>query len=311
MKNESVWPQVIGIGSTVYDTLMVLDDFPIEDTKIQGLETKIQGGGPCATALVAATKLGISTAYMGTIGDDDFGDFMIKDLEKWGVITKYIRQIPNQVSFHSVVLLNNRNGTRTCIWNKGTVEEPKTKDVRLEVLANAKVLHLDGHMLKSAIYAAKFCNESGIKVSLDGGGMYPGIRGLLPYIDYLITSEKFALGVVNVKKASEAAKMLYDTYKPELVVVTQGEFGGILLDKDGLRRYASFKVKVKDSNGSGDTFHGAFLAGKLKGMNNDSACVFASAASAIKCMHLGARHGMPTDTECSSFLYERGIDLLT
>ena len=66
------WPEIIGIGSTVYDTLMVVHRFPQEDTKLEGVETRVQGGGPCATALVAAQKLGVSTAYMGTIGDDPF-----------------------------------------------------------------------------------------------------------------------------------------------------------------------------------------------------------------------------------------------
>ena len=85
MRNE--YPQVVGIGSTVYDTLMVVDGFPQEDTKMQGVETKVQGGGPCATALVAAQKLGVTTAYMGTIGDDPFGTFMMDDLKKWNVNT--------------------------------------------------------------------------------------------------------------------------------------------------------------------------------------------------------------------------------
>ena len=62
------WPQMIGIGSTVYDTLMMVPRFPEEATKLEGLETKVQGGGPCATALVAARKLGVSSAYMGTSG---------------------------------------------------------------------------------------------------------------------------------------------------------------------------------------------------------------------------------------------------
>ena len=79
--NET-WPEMIGIGSTVYDTLMVVDRFPREDTKLEGVETRVQGGGPCATALVAAQKLGVSTAYMGTIGDDPFGRFMLEDMQK-------------------------------------------------------------------------------------------------------------------------------------------------------------------------------------------------------------------------------------
>ena len=67
----------------------------------------MQGGGPCATALVAAQKLGVSAAYMGTIGDDPFGRFMLEDLEHWGVGHRTTcARCPAAVSFHAVVLLN-------------------------------------------------------------------------------------------------------------------------------------------------------------------------------------------------------------
>ena len=124
MTDTARWPQMVGIGSTVYDTLMVIDRFPTEDTKLQGIETKVQGGGPCATALAAARKLGISAAYMGTIGDDPFGTFMMADFARWGIDTHAVRVVPGGVSFHSVVLLNRASSSRTCIWNKGTVPPP-------------------------------------------------------------------------------------------------------------------------------------------------------------------------------------------
>lgn len=309
MAENNAWPQIIGIGSTVYDTLMVVDDYPIEDTKMQGVETKVQGGGPCATALVAARKLGVSAAYMGLIGDDPFGAFMRNDLQRWGVSTKYIRTIPDCVSFHAVVLLNQKTASRTCVWNKGTVPAPREEDINLDALAHAKVLHLDGHMLDAAIYAAKKCREWGVKVSHDAGGVYPGIERLLPYIDYLIPSEEFALKITGKKTAEEAAQSLYAVYHPELLVLTQGAQGGILLDEQGMRRYDCYPVQVLDSNGCGDTFHGAFVAGKIQGLSNDDACKYASAAAAIKCTRLGARYGMPNDEECRRFLQKRGISL--
>lgn len=89
------WPEVIGIGASVYDTLIVVPHYPVEDTKLEGLETKVQGGGPCATALVAAQKLGVSTAYIGTVGDDPFGRFLMADLKKWGVDIRYVQCIPD------------------------------------------------------------------------------------------------------------------------------------------------------------------------------------------------------------------------
>ena len=302
-------PQIVGIGSAVYDTLMVLDGFPQEDTKMQGLETVTQGGGPCTTALVAAAKLGAAAEYLGTVGDDGFGRFILDDLERWGVGTASVIKKPGQVSFHAVVLLNTRLGTRTCVWSKGTVEEPTPEETPLEVLKNASILHLDGHMLRAAVSAARFARENGIKVSLDAGGVYPGIETLLPYVDYLIASEEFSLRFTKENSAEKALVSLHERFRPELVAITQGDRGGILLDQKGARRFPAFKVEVKDSNGSGDTFHGAFLAAKLQGMDNDSGCVYASAAAAIKCTRLGARRGMPTDSECRSFLESRGVIL--
>ena len=64
---------VVGIGSAVFDILMTAEGFPKEDTKMQGKETKLQCGGPCATALVAMSKLGVSSGYVGTLGDDMYG----------------------------------------------------------------------------------------------------------------------------------------------------------------------------------------------------------------------------------------------
>ena len=301
-------PQIIGIGSTVYDTLMVVNGFPTEDTKLEASQTKIQGGGPCATALVAAAKLGVTAAYMGTVGDDPFGAFMVSDLEKWGVSTRFVRRVQGAVSFHAVVLLNTQNASRTCLWSKGTVPPPTQADINEAALRSAKVLHLDGHMLEAAIHAAKLCKSFGVKVSHDAGGTYPGVEKLMPYVDYLIPSEEFALKMTGAKTAENAAVQLYETYRPEIVVLTQGVRGGILLDEQGMRRYESFKVDVQDSNGSGDTFHGAFIAARIKGYNAFDACRYASAAAAIKCTRLGARYAMPSDAECREFLQQRGVE---
>ncbi len=306
---RETWPEMIGIGSSVYDTLMVVPAYPTEDTKMQGLETKIQGGGPCATALVAARRLGVSAAYMGTMGADPFGAFLLDDLKHWDVDVSDVRLVQDTVSFHSVVVLNPSTSSRTCIWNRGTVPQPTPQDVNEETLAHAKVLHLDGHMLPAAIHAAKKCKALGVKVSYDAGGAYPGVEALLPLVDWLIPSEEFALKITGCATAEEAAQTLYDTYHPELVVLTQGVKGGILLDEQDMRRYGSYPVDALDTNGCGDTFHGAFVAGKIKGMSNEEACKYASAAAAIKCTRLGARAAMANDAECRTFLAERGVVL--
>ncbi len=297
--------EVVGIGSALFDILMTSDGFPKEDTKIQGKETKTQCGGPCATALVAMEKLGVSACYMGTLGDDMYGDFIEGAFQQYGVVTDYIRRVPGTQSFHSFVLLNLQNTSRTCIWNKGTVTPPNEEDVDLEVLKNAKYLHLDGHQLDTAIYAAQKAHEYGVKVSHDAGGTYPGIERLLPFVDVLIPSEEFALKITGCDNAVDAAKKLYDTYHPETLIITQGVKGGFIWENGEEVRYPAYPVKAIDSNGAGDTFHGAFVAARIKGMSVYDAACFASATSALKCTRFGAQAGIPGFDEVQAFLKER------
>ena len=293
---------VVGIGSALFDILMTAPQFPKEDTKLQGVDTKTQCGGPCATGLVAVRKLGVSAQYMGTVGDDTYGDFILSELNKYGVSTQHVRRIPDKVSFHSFVLLNLSNSSRTCVWSKGTVTPPEESDVDLEALKNAKYLHLDGHQLDCAIYAAKKAHEYGVKVSHDAGGTYPGIERLLPYVDVLIPSEEFSLKITGCATAVEAARVLQETYHPEVLIITQGSRGGFWW-KDGQEvRYPVFPVEAVDSNGAGDTFHGAFVAARVKGMDILEAATFASATSALKCTRFGAQQGIPSWQEVEEFM---------
>ena len=65
----------------------------------------------------------------------------------------------------------------------------------------------------------------GVKVSHDAGGTYPGVDRLMPYVDYLIPSEEFALKMTGEKSAEEAAQKLFITYHPEVLVLTLSRTG--------------------------------------------------------------------------------------
>lgn len=294
--------EVIGIGAALFDILMTVDGFPREDTKLQGTSTKLQCGGPCATALVAARKLGITAKYMGTLGDDMYGTFIRREFTRFGVEHDHVRTIPGGQSFHSFVLINTEGSTRTCIWNRGTVPPPGTEDVDLKALAGARFLHLDGHHLEAAVYAAGKAREYGVKVSLDAGGRYPEIDRLLPLVDVLIPSEEFALGFTGAETAMEAAGILMERYHPETLIITQGSRGGFLWEDGKAARYPVYQVEAMDTNGAGDTFHGAFLAGRIKGMGAFEAAGFASAVSALKCTRFGAQDGIPGFGETMEFI---------
>ncbi len=296
--------EVVGIGAAVFDILMTMDSFPPEDTKLQGKETKLQCGGPCATALVAMRKLGVNSAYMGALGDDMYGDHIRGAFDKYGVDRSKVRTVPDVQSFHSVVLINESNASRTCVWNRGTLTPPVAEDVDLEMLKKAKYLHLDGHQLDCAIFAAEKARQYGVTVSLDAGGTYPGIEKLLPLVDVLIPSEEFALKITGCDRAEAAAAVLREKYQPETLIITQGSRGGFIWEAGKAIRYPVFPVKAIDSNGAGDTFHGAFVAARVKGMDVAQAAAFASATSALKCTRFGAQEGIPGYDEVLEFMQD-------
>ena len=84
-------------------------------------------------------------------------------------------------------------------------------------------------------------------------------------------------------------------------MITQGSKGGFLWENGREVRYPVYPVKAIDSNGAGDTFHGAFLAARRKGMTPYDACCFASATSALKCTRFGAQQGIPGYGEVLEF----------
>ena len=300
--------KIVGIGANVCDTLITVPNYPKEDTKLRASAVMQSGGGPCATGLVAASKLGADCSYIGVLTDDSAGKFLMSDMVKYGVSTDYVIVNPGYTSFSSCLWLAEDSASRTCVFHKGDIPEWTLNDEQKGAVRDAYMLMIDGNDMLSAIEAVKIANESGTKVLYDAGGLYEGVENLLPHTDILIPSEEFALGHTKADTAEQAAKILYEKYSPEIVVITQGKEGGIIYDGTEVKKYPAFLVDAVDSNGSGDVFHGAFAFAITEKMEYNKACRFSSAVSALKCTKLGARKGVPTYEETIKFLKERGVD---
>lgn len=301
--------KIVGIGANVCDTLITVPNYPKEDTKLRANTVSQSGGGPCATGLVAASKLGAECAYIGMLTDDGAGKFLMEDMEKYGVSTEFVGVVPGYTSFSSYIWLAEDSATRTCVFHKGDIPKWNLTDAQKKAIADAEILMIDGNDMEEAIEAVKIAKENGTKVLYDAGGLYEGVENLLPYADILIPSEEFSLGFTGAKSVEDAAKILFEKFSPEVVVITQGKEGGIIFDGNEVVHYPAFLVEAVDSNGSGDVFHGAFAFAITNKMSYNKACIFSSAVSALKCTKIGARCGVPTYEETIEFLKERGANV--
>jgi len=292
---------VIGIGYAAIDYLFVVPRYPLIDEKLEYKDFSIQGGGPAATALVAVTRLGGSASYIGCIGNDDSGDFIIREFEKENVSIEHLIRENKKSSPLSVIMVDERTGKRTILWKRRQLKPYPADLITEKMFKKCKVLHLDGFEPEAALKAVTLAKGKGITIVVDAGSVKEGMEILLKESDYFVASSVFS---ENYTKEPDRLKALYKLYDEnrKCVVVTYGEEGSIGIIHDRLVRIPAYKVSVKDTTGAGDVFHGAFIYGVLQQWELEKTMRFASATSALKCMHLGGREGIPNLEQVNSFL---------
>lgn len=301
--------KIVGIGACVMDTLVTVPNYPKEDTKLRATSTKIAGGGPTATGIVAASKLNESAGFIGVLSGDNGGRFLMEDFERYGVGTDFIDVMDGYRSFTSTIWLAEDSASRTCVFDRGNLPPLMLEENKKSAIMKAEVLMIDGNDMDAAEEGCRIARENSTTVLYDCGGLYEGVERLLRLTDVMIPSEEFALGHTGCEDVNEAAEKLFSIYNPKVVVITRGKIGGLLYDGKEFFEYPAFPVKAVDSNGSGDVFHGAFAAALCKGYDYKKACIFSSAVSAIKCMGYGARESVPDFNTVKTFLKEKNYEL--
>lgn len=301
--HDKVQCEVLGLGQCSLDILGSLDRYPELDQKAELSELQVQGGGPTATALVTLARLGVRTLMVGAAGDDWAGCRIRDGLLDEGVDCRYFGLQPgasSQVAFIAV----DAGGHRNIFWHRGTAV-PVLPPVFAEVLKPARILHLDGLHLEPALAAARMARDLGVMTVLDAGTLRPGIEGLLPLIDHLVVSEKFARQCLERDDPGSALELLAG-HGAEAVTVTLGKNGSLTRARSGeLHRQQAFPVAAIDTTGCGDVFHGGYIYGLLQGWPMPRILQFAAACAALKTRALGGRTALPCLADVESFLAGR------
>src|SRR5262249_19257549 len=147
------------------------------------------GGGPAANAAWLLARWGVSTALAGTVGDDEYGCRALSELRAAGVDCCLVQQRSGHATPLSFIISNRATGSRTIINRKtpGTILH-----LQLEQLAglHPRLLLLDGHEAEASLQAIKtFPNAITV---LDAGSLRDGTQRLSSYVQYLVSSERFA-----------------------------------------------------------------------------------------------------------------------
>ncbi len=291
---------VVGVGYCCVDYLGIVPRYPALDEKVKLVDFSVQGGGITATAMVTVERLGGRASYIGTVGDDDFGAFVIEDLARDGVDTAHVGVQPGAATQFAFIAVDHDTGKRTIFWTTPSVKL-SASDIRRDDVVAGRVLHTDAHFPEAAVQAAMWANGADIPVVMDAGSMREGSAELIERTDCLITSALFARQFTGADDPAEAARAMFGGRR-KLCAVTMGEAGCVYVTSEGTFHRRAFGVDVVDTTGAGDVFHGAFSFGLSRGWDFHEAIRFASAVAAIKCTKLGGRAGIPSMARVQEFL---------
>jgi sulfofructose kinase len=293
-------PEFVALGHCNLDHLCLLPHIP-HDSKVEMLEQQIQGGGPAASAAVCAARLGMSSAFIGTVGDDAEGKSLLQEFELEKVRCHNVVMRNNQKTPLSYCWIEKNSGKRSIAWSKGGLDELKAGEIDQNLVANAKILHLDGHQGPAALAAAKIAKKHGVLLSLDAGSLRPALLELLPLLDIFIASEEFARAYSGQNDLREALRKMA-AIGAEVIGCTMGA-EGCMLYKDGeFLHCPAFALEVVDTTGCGDVFHGIFCHGLARGWPIEKTIQWASAGAAIKAGRVGGWMAVPTVEEIEDML---------
>ena len=294
---------LLGLGAIAVDDLIAVASFPQPDTKAPVLSEQRQGGGLTATALVAASRLGARTAFLGVLGDDELSQFSLRELQREGVDCGPVIRRAGARPFHSTIIVEAGTGRRTILHSSAGVTYPEPGQVTRDLVASCKMLFLDHTCGAVAAHALELARQLGVPVIADVESATGAASGaLLQHADHLIVGLDIARQATGWEDPAQAVAALARPDR-DCCAVTAGAAGCWYSAHGGpVRHFPAFQVQAVDTTGCGDVFHGAYAASIAGGESIDRAIQVATAAAALKATRAGGRTGIPDRAAVERFL---------
>jgi len=296
---------VLGVGIAAVDDLIYVSEFPPVDCKIPVYGSTRQGGGPACTAMAAAGSLGGRAAYVARFGADDLSKYIESALQRRGVDISSIVRDPAGGPYHSIIVVDS-SGHRNVFYDPALYRVVTPDDLPDALIQSARLVLLDHITEPSLAAVAEKVHRLGVPILGDIEGQSESSIRLAARTDYLIVPKAFAAWMSGAADPRDACAFLARGERMA-TVVTDGVEGCYLSTKSNpsVRHFPAFNVEAFDTNGCGDTFHGAFALAVGRNLAVEDGITFASAAAALKAMAGGGKRrgwdALPTLDEVFQF----------
>lgn len=283
---------LVGVGLNATDTLIPLTTYPDRGSKVEYRHASVAPGGQTASAVVACQSWGLTTRYVGRLGDDDAGRLHRSEFARTGVDARII-EVAGAASPQSLIVVD-AGGERTVLCRRDERLLLRPEDLDRSWIVNARALHVDGYETAAATVASQWAREAGVPVVADLDETYPGVEDLIRNVDYLIVSRDFPCRLTGERTIEKALRRMHADFECTVTAATLGQDGVLAWDGRKFHLHAAYRVPVVDTTGAGDIFHAGFIYGLLQDWPLEQRLDFACAAAALNCTAQGARGGIRT-----------------
>jgi len=306
--------RILGIGNALVDVMTLIDNdntlekFLLPKGSMQlvdfeksqlikngtgNFQRTLASGGSAANTIHGLAMLGVNTGFIGSVGNDDTGDFFENDMKKAGVKTILIRR--DSFTGTAVALIS-PDSERTFATHLGAAVELGATDLRPEYFTGYDILYLEGYLIinKPLVEAAcRMAKENKMKIALDLAS-YNVVEAKLndfkeiieKYVDLLFANEEEARSFTGFgpQKALNSFSQLC-----EVAVVKVGSEGSWIKRGDEIIKIDAGKVILKDTTGAGDLYASGFLYGYANGLNLEKCGLIGSLMAGKVIEIIGAR----------------------
>lgn len=288
---------ILVIGSLNMDLVINTDRMPQAGETIHGKGFAHFPGGKGANQASACARAGGNVKMLGKVGDDAYGDILLKNLSQDGV---NINGIEREKISTGVAVITVFNGENSIILDKGAngLVDRDYIDRHIDAIDWADYIIMQYEIpMETVVYVAQIVKSKGKTLIIDPAPMMDAPSELYRMADIILPNETETAQLVGEGNDDEASvKKMYELGCKN-VIMTLGKKGSIYYNGENMINQPAYKVKAIDTTGAGDCFTGSMVAALASDKTMEEALEFASKASAIAVGRRGAQPSFPWKSE--------------
>lgn len=278
----------IFVGLSTVDVVYSVEEFPPANSKIVARSQDVFAGGPATNASIAFGHLGGKSTLVTAVGRHPLASAIIGDLRQHSVQLIDLNPEFDQAPAISCVTVN-RNGERNVVSANATRVTAEPAEVNEAILEEASIVLVDGHFMQACQVWSKAARSRGIQVVLDGGSWKAGMDELVKTVDTAICSADFMPpGCVT---EDDVLKFLLD-HGVKNIAITKGAEPIRFMSNGSFGMVPVPQVRLVDTMGAGDIFHGAFCYFASNGSVFEEALRSTARVASESCRFRGTREWM-------------------